>query len=303
MRQAQILTWGNTPKCIDVSEPPAPGPDEVRIRVLAVGVHQVVRSRASGKHYSSGTLPHIPGVDGIGTTEDGQPVYFSSFRIGGMSQYINMDRKSIRPLPERVDPVQAAGILNPIMSSWMALTTRTNDLPKDFSVLILGGTSASGRCAAAVARSLGAKRVVGAARNQKTLDALGFDETVVISANAEDTDFSTVADIDVILDYLYGPVTVQMLKTLPMVKATQYVQVGGLVGQEINLPSAVLRSKNLTIRGSGPGAWSMQQLGETAGHMLEVLKVVPEQPIRVVKLEDVEKAWAQPSQERMVVVM
>nr|POF11418.1 putative nadph-dependent quinone reductase tdic [Quercus suber] len=303
MRQAQVTAWGDAPKCIDVSELPPPGPGEVRIKVLAVGVHQVVRSRASGTHYTSGSLPHVPGVDGTGTTEDGQLVYFSSFQIEAMSQYVNMDRRRLRPLPEGVDPVQAAGIINPIMSSWMALTTRTIGLPKEFHVLVLGATSASGRCALSVARALGAKRVVGAARNQQSLDSLGFDETIVISDNAENVDFSTIEDIDVIIDYLYGPITVQMFKTLPIAKSTQYVHVGGLAGQEIKLPGAVLRSKQLTIRGSGPGAWSMEQLGQTAGQMLDVLKVIPEQPIKVAKLEDVEEAWDEPTQARLVIVM
>jgi len=54
MHQAQVQGWGQAPKYIEANES-APGPDETRITVLATGVHQVVRSRAAGKHYSSGT--------------------------------------------------------------------------------------------------------------------------------------------------------------------------------------------------------------------------------------------------------
>jgi hypothetical protein len=45
--------------------------------VLAVGLHPRVRTDASGKHYTStGELPMIPVVDGIGRRADGNRVYF-----------------------------------------------------------------------------------------------------------------------------------------------------------------------------------------------------------------------------------
>lgn len=40
-----------------------PTPSQTRIKVLAAGLHQLVRSRASGKHYSShASGPIIPGT-------------------------------------------------------------------------------------------------------------------------------------------------------------------------------------------------------------------------------------------------
>lgn len=304
MHQAQVTTWGEPPKYVEVPEPSAPGPDEIRIKVQAVGVHRVVRSRASGQHYSSGKPPHVPGIDGVGSTEDGKTVYFASFHSDILSEYVNMPTDRTRILPAGVDSVQAAGMVNPIMSSYMALKTRTTDLPKDFSVLILGATSASGRCAISVARLLGAKRIVGAARNQAALDTLGLDQTIVVKDPVKETDFSTLGDVDVILDYLYGPVASHLFGSLKLSKPTQYIHVGGLTGaEEISLPGAVLRSNNLTIRGSGPGAWSMKEVSQLLDGMLQVLKDTPEQPIRVAKLADVEKVWDEPSNERLVFVL
>ncbi len=253
MRQAQVTEWGQPPKIVEAPEPPAPGPDEVRVKVHATGLHRVVQSRAAGKHYSSGSLPHVPGIDGVGTTDDGQTVYFTSFGVGAMSEYVNMSKRSVMPLPEGVDPVQAAGIVNPAMSSWAALKLRTTNLPKDFSVLILGATSASGRVAVYLARALGAKRVIAAARNQAALDTLGADETIILADEAEKTDYSSVGDVDVILDYVFNSSqTNEMFKSLKANKPVDYVQIGGLSGQlEITIPGAILRSKNLTIRGSG----------------------------------------------------
>ena len=302
MHQAQVTQWGQPPTYTEVPEPQAPGPDEVRVKVIAAGLHRVVRSRAAGKHYSSGDFPHIPGTDGVGTTDDGKAVYFSSFSVGSMSEYVNVPKRSVLPIPEGIDPVQAAGITNPAMSSWMAFKTRTSKLPKDFSVLILGATSASGRVAIPLARSLGATRIVGAARNKATLDTLDLDESIVITDDPEKTDFNTLGDVDVILDYIYGPLTVHLFNSLQPNKAVEYVHIGSLATLEMNLPGAVLRSKNLTIRGSGPGAWSMQELLAVMPEMLEALKNVPEQPVKVVKLADVEREWESTGSERLVFV-
>ncbi|KAK5172660.1 uncharacterized protein LTR77_002780 [Saxophila tyrrhenica] len=302
MHQAQVTEWGQAPKYIEVVDLPSPAADEVRIRVLAAGTHQVVRSRASGTHYTSGQLPHVPGIDGTGTTDDGKLVYFSSFDTGSFSEYVNMDKRRALPVPDGLDPVQVAGITNPAMSSWMALKARTNDLPKDFTVLIVGATSASGRVAIPLARGLGAKRVIGAARNKAALDTLGLDETVIIANEPEKTDFSTLGDVDVILDYVYGPVTIHLFNSLKSHRPVQYVEIGGLDSTEMMLPSSILRSKNITIRGSGPGAWSMQEVVETMPDMLTALKDVPEQPVKTVKLADVEKKWNNAGSERLVFV-
>ncbi|KXL50707.1 hypothetical protein M433DRAFT_1733 [Acidomyces richmondensis BFW] len=303
MHQAQVNEWGLPPRCTEVSEPPPPGAGEVRVKVKAVGVHRVVRSRAAGKHYTSGTPPHIPGIDGVGTTEDNQTVYWASFDTPSMVEYVNLPAKIVKRLPTGTDPVQAAGMINPAMSSWMAFKSRAEDLPPDFTVLILGATSASGRVAIPLARALGAKRVVGAARNKAALDDLGLDASIVIAENATETDFSALGDVDVILDYVYGPLTVHLFNVLKSNTPVQYVHIGSLAALEISLPGAVLRSKNLTIRGSGPGAWSMQEVVQSMDQLLPLVKDLPKQPIKTVRLEDVEKAWNSQNDERLVVVM
>ncbi|KAK5128127.1 hypothetical protein LTR08_004181 [Meristemomyces frigidus] len=304
MHQARVDQWGKAPKPAEAPEPAAPAADEVRIKVQAVGVHRVVRTRASGAHYSSGDPPHVPGMDGIGTTEDGRTVYWASFDVGAMSQYINVDKRRVRELPAGIDPLQAAAITNPAMSSWMAIKSRTSDLPADFTALILGATSASGRVAIPLLRVLGAKKVIGAARNESALAGLGLDATVVVQNKPEETDFSKLGEVDVVLDYVYGPLAVHLFRTFRQRAPMQYVHVGGLSGEEdISLPGALLRSKNLTIRGSGPGAWGMQQVAASLDDILAALKHVPEQPVKVVQLTDVEAAWAEEGNERLVVSM
>ena len=51
--------------------------DEILVDVLAVGLHPRTRTGAAGGHYTStGTLPMIPGIDGVGRRGDGKRIYF-----------------------------------------------------------------------------------------------------------------------------------------------------------------------------------------------------------------------------------
>lgn len=302
MHQAQVTTWGESPRSVSVPDLPPPGPDEIRLKVEATGVHRVVRSRATGRHYSAKTLPHIPGVDGVGTTEDGKRVYFSSFGLGIMSEYVNAPKSSTFSLPDGADPVQIAASINPAMSSWMAFKGRTTNLPADFTCLIIGATSASGRVAISIARGLGAKKVIGAARNKEALESLGLDQCIVISDEPEKTDFSSLDDVDVVLDYVYGPLAVHLFNSIKTPKPVQYVHIGSLSSPEISLPGEVLRSKDITIRGSGPGAWSLKQFAATLPQLLAIMPSVPKQPVKVAKMEDVESAWEYAGPERLVLV-
>ena len=295
MHSVLINTWDNPPIYTTVARPPTPtDPSKTLIHVLATGIHRVVRSCASGKHYTATTLPHVPGVDGIGTTSSGALVYFSTLRTGGsFSEYIVVPIADTVALPEGVDPVKAAALVNPALSSWMALRTRCRDLPEEFSVLIMGATSTSGEIAIGMARALGAKRVVGVARNAAALEKLGLDEVVVLQEKVDETDWNKVGDVDVVLDYIYGEPTVKLFDALKTPRPLQYVQIGGLAGGEMNLAGSVLRSKDVTIRGSGPGAWSMRQLREELPAILKAIGKIEGNEPNVFPLSEVEKAWVE----------
>ncbi|KAE9367550.1 quinone oxidoreductase [Stipitochalara longipes BDJ] len=305
MHTALVTKWGEIPKYLEVDTPPVPSADSdtIQVKLVASGVHQVVRSRAEGTHYSARTLPHVPGVDGVATTSEGKYVYFSTLATGGsMSEFINVPKKDTRPLPEGLDPVQVAALLNPAMSSWMAMQTRTSNLPKNFTVLIMGATTISGTIAISLVRSLGAAKVIGVARNIAALETLGLDETIQLTEPAEKTDFSKLGDVDVILDYLWGPPTVHLFNQLASKIPVQYVQIGSMAGLEANLASANLRSKNITVRGAGPGSWTFPQLVGEYGNILNALKSVKKQEVNVVKLADIEKVWNEKSATRTVFV-
>ncbi|WVN89867.1 uncharacterized protein L203_105097 [Cryptococcus depauperatus CBS 7841] len=322
MRALQVLDWSQGAKAVDAAKPPAPaaGSSAIQIRVLAAGVHQLVRSRASGRHYSSRTLPHTPGVDGVGVdTSCGRAVYFSllgeatggqhASEIGTMVEYVNVRSTCIAELPEGVDPAYAAAMMNPIMSSWMALRYRAGDAVKStgWSCLVVGATGASGRMAVRTARAQGAGRIIGAARNEDKLSAVeGLDARVVLRDPPSETDWSVAADASVVLDYLWGPWPGAFLAATAKTKsALTWISIGAVAGPDAaapGVPAAALRGRDVTIRGSGAGSWTAEQMEAELGGMVAVLKgcdVARGEVVRV-RLEDAEagteaggKLWGQ----------
>lgn len=294
MHRAQVETWGEPPRYSAVNRLAAPAAGELQLHVLAAGLHNVVRSRASGSHYSAGALPHVPGVDGVAKDESTGQLYYC-FKIapdfGTFADLVNVPKTNAIPLPAGVDPVAFAASANPTMSSWMAITQRTVDLPKDYTVLIIGATSASGRMAVQVARALGAAKVIGMARNAESLAKVdGLDERIVQAANVKDTDLSKLS-CDVILDYVYGEAAIHVLSSIQRGRPVQYVTIGGLSQTDIALPSAILRSRDITLRGAGPGAWNLKGASVEMPKMVQAMAGWELLEAQAFPLKDIEQVW------------
>jgi NADPH:quinone reductase-like Zn-dependent oxidoreductase len=293
MKAAIVSEWGTSPQYLDLPSPSPAAADEVQIRVIAAGTHRLVRSRTTGTHFSATKLPHVPGSDGVGRTiPDGKLVYFSTFwEKGSFAEIVNVAQRDVTPLPSDADPVQVAGLVNPAISSWMALRARTFNLPEKFTALIMGATTTSGAVALHFSRLLGASKVYGAARNVQAMQALGYDAVIELKSDATATDFSAAEDVDVILDYIYGPASVELFKALKPTTPVQYVQIGAVSGSTMELPGDLLRSKDITVRGAAPGSYSMQKLADEMPNIFGAIRDVPKHDFRIVKLEDIEREW------------
>ncbi|UZP32489.1 hypothetical protein NXS19_000305 [Fusarium pseudograminearum] len=287
MLSAEVTEWGQTPKPIKTAAPQTPVDDsETEIRVLAAGLHQLVRARAAGKHYTATELPHRPGVDGVGIN-------------------VATGKKVIVELPEGVDPVVAAAMVNPVMASWMALRKRVDLKNKGFKVFINGVTTASGKIAIKVARHLGATSVVGSARNREALSKLDLDASVVLTDTPTETDFTAAADADIVLDFLYGPWPNAFLlspTTAPATNAITWINIGSMAGDGGDISALGLRRRDVTVRGSGPGSWDPRELGAETVGMLKVLVGVGSDGLKKYRFEDVEKGWNDKGRERVVFV-
>ncbi|KAF4447878.1 Protein indc11 [Fusarium austroafricanum] len=312
MLSAEVTEWGQSPKSVNVPPPAAPTDDnETEIQVLAAGLHQLVRSRAAGKHYTATELPHVPGVDGTGiNVSTGKKVYFTllSTKRGSYSEIVNAPSKAIVELPEGVDPVVAAAMVNPVMATWMALKKRVDWSRlegKPWKVFINGVTSASGKIGIKVARHMGASAVVGSARNAEALSKLDLDASIVLNEEPGKTDFSAAADADIVLDFLYGPWPSAFLlspSTASAKNAITWINIGSMAGDMADISAMGLRRRDVTLRGSGPGAWNPMELGTETLGMLKVLVGQSDEGLKKVKIEDIEEGWGYKGRERVVFV-
>jgi NADPH:quinone reductase-like Zn-dependent oxidoreductase len=308
MRAAVIRSFDHPPRYASHDTPAVSGPTEALVDVLAVGLHPRVRSGASGRHYTStGTLPMIPGIDGVGRLTDGRRVYFvvPDDTWGSMAEQAVVDLGRIVPLPESVDVARIAAAMNPAMSAWVALRRRVPLVPGQ-SVLVLGATGNAGAMAVQVAKRLGAARVVGAGRNPERLaelPALGADEVVALVDDAAVTSerlANAAAEVDIVLDYLWGAPAVDAIMALLKARADRsraldWIQIGAVAGPTIELPSVALRSANLRLQGNGQGAVSPRAyLAELPSLIEEIDAGDIEINVRSVPLADVEVTWNAP---------
>src|SRR5262245_12964914 len=115
MKAAVVRSFDRPPSYEDFAEPAPSGRGEMLVEVLAAGLHPRVRSQADGSHYTStGALPLIPGVDGVGRGADGKLRYFvlDDDTMGSMAEHtvIEVDRSIV--LPRDSDPVAIAAAMN-----------------------------------------------------------------------------------------------------------------------------------------------------------------------------------------------
>ncbi|HET9170099.1 MAG TPA: zinc-binding alcohol dehydrogenase family protein [Actinospica sp.] len=306
---AAVVRSFDAPPRYEVFDLPAPSDeDQAVVEVLAVGLHPRVRSGAAGSHYTStGGLPMVPGIDGVGRLADGRVVYFVADEdlLGPMASRTVIDTRRSVPLPDGADVLKIAAAMNPAMSAWVALRRRVPIEPGQ-SVLILGATGSAGQMAVQVAKRLGAGRVVGAGRDKARLDALpevGADATVALTEDADATAATLAAaacEVDLVIDYLWGaPASAAMMALLrarsDRSRALNWIQIGSMAGPTIELPSVALRSANFRLQGNGQGAVS------TRAYLAELPSLIDEIDnggLRVnaqaAPLADVERIWTAP---------
>lgn len=306
MNAAVVTAFGEPPRYQEV-EVPQPHGEELLVDVLAAGLHPRVRSGAAGTHYASnGRLPMTPGIDGVGRRADGKVVYFAAEDdTGTMAEKALVDPRRSIELDPGADVARVAAAMNPAMSSWVALRRRV-PLEPGKSVLVLGATGNAGTMAVQIARRLGAGRVLAAGRNLERLEALsalGADEVVQLQADAHASGRAlaqAAADVDVVLDYLWGEPAQQAMVALLRARADRsraldWIQIGAVAGATIELPSAALRSCNLRLQGSGQGSVAREdylaELGSLVAAISDGTIAVTARPE---PLADVARVWSAP---------
>jgi NADPH:quinone reductase-like Zn-dependent oxidoreductase len=307
MKAAILYAPDSVPVYGDFDEPAA-GEGSQIVELVAAGIHQLTRSVATGRHYSrGGVFPVIPGLNAVARTADGELVFTSSGPppYGTFAERIASPGAMRFPLPHGAQPEAVAAGVNPGMASWLPLKARQAEAGTLGTVLVLGVTGMSGFLAAQNARLLGAARVVGAGRSRPGLEraAAAGAQTVALSGD-RDTDAEALADIldgdgpGLVLDFVWGPVAETAFQALARQGSGQddadikYVQIGALAGAEAAVPSSLLRSRKLTISGSGAGSVAAADIKAQIPVYIQLITGGSVQvPFRTFPLSDVSAAW------------
>ncbi len=306
MKAAIVMEEGKTPVYGDFQEP-VPAMGEVQVAVKAAALSNLVKSRASGKHYSSsGQPPFVVGVDGVGHLDDGRRVYFALPKapFGSLAEKTVIRPSQCVLLPDDLDDVTAAAIANPGMSSWAALKERAKLMPGE-TVLVNGATGTAGRLAVQIAKFMGARKVAATGRNAEALKALsrlGADVTIPLGDGGDAFEDALKEQfggdgIDVVLDYLCGPSAERIImagaKAGKDAAPIRFVQIGSMSASDITLPSAALRSSAITLMGSGLGSIPVDRLVKSIEDLMEATKPGGFKiETRTFPLSAVEKVWA-----------
>jgi NADPH:quinone reductase-like Zn-dependent oxidoreductase len=308
MNAAVVRSFEHPPRYGTFEDPKPGNPDQMLVEVLAAALHPRTRSSANGSHYTSaGTLPMIPGFDGIARGPDGELRYFilDDTHLGSMAEHVVIDPRRSTPLPDSIDIPTVAAAMNPAMSSWIALRKRIVFAPGQ-RVLVLGATGNAGQMAVQIAKRLGASKVIAAGRNPERLaatTALGADATVSLVGDetAVDEKLGRAASaIDIVIDYLWGTVTQRALPAISTARSDKsrpltWIVIGSMSGLEIALPSAWLRAAKLQIVGSGQGSVRsrdiIDELPTLANEVSNGTYTIDAVPI---PLAQVETAWNAP---------
>ncbi|MEH0548685.1 NADP-dependent oxidoreductase [Streptomyces sp. B21-105] len=204
-------------------ERPAPGPNQVLVRVRAAGVNPTDwKHRATGGFL--GEPPFVLGWDLSGTVEAvgiGVAAFVPGDEVFGMlpypyghgshAEYAVAPVRALWHKPAGIDHVQAGALPLVSLTAWQALV-ETAGLEAGQRVLIHAAAGGVGHVAVQIAKARGAY-VIGTASAGKHgfLRELGADETI----DYRETDFTeTVKDVDVVLDTLGGDTSVDSLRVL-----------------------------------------------------------------------------------------
>lgn len=166
---------------------PAPASGQLRIKVLAAGTGFTDVFIRRGRYPDvKGPLPLIPGYEVVGVVDAiGPGVAHPALGTcvadmgvtGGYAQYASAPADRVVPVPDGIDPGQAACIPLAYVTAYQMLV-RVRQLPEGATVLVIGGSGTVGTALLDLARHLGF-RAIGTCSGQNAGIVEGFGATAI----------------------------------------------------------------------------------------------------------------------------
>jgi NADPH:quinone reductase-like Zn-dependent oxidoreductase len=271
---------------------PEPGPEEVRLRILAAGLNHLdlwVRRGVPGHRFP---LPLIPGSDGCGRVEAlgervtgvalGEPYLIApgygcgrcelcrhgdealcrdyqilgESRDGTCAAAIVVPAASLVPLPDGLAPEEAVALPLVLMTAWRMLVVRAG-LRGGETVLVQAGGSGIGSMAIQIAVALGCRVIttVGSPEKAQRATALGAEEAILYreaSVAAEVRRWTEKRGVDVVVEHTGEATWEDSLRCLA--RGGRLVTCGATTGAAAAIDLRVLFFKQLSLLGSTMGS-------------------------------------------------
>jgi NADPH2:quinone reductase len=267
---------------------PAPGPDEVLVRVAASSLNYADVLVRQGTYHLSPPPPFVPGMDVAGTVEavgaeaaalglaPGQRVA-ATMGEGGYAELATAKAELVWPLPAGVDLEAGAAFPTAGITAYNVLTLAGRLAPGE-TVLVHSAAGGVGTTIARLARILGAGLVigtVGGADKVAVARDAGCDEVVVRGAEnfvERTNELTRGAGADLIADPIAGETLERGIGCLA--PFGRLVAFGIAAGEPGRAPSNALHPTNRAVVGYSTGhyrRWRPERLQVAAGAVLDLL--------------------------------
>lgn len=268
--------------------------DEVLVRITAATVTPMDAKLLMGQLPFPIPLPHIPGNGAAGVIEDagrsslrvGQRVVLGGFygmeSDGTWQEYMAVPAHDLFPLPDHINDVEAAGLIEAYLTAYGALVYSGQFAPTQriLAPAVGGGV---GNAVVQLAKALGAAQVITTAGTTEKANAarqLGYENVIDLSQESIKDGVRRLTDragVQLAIDSLGGSMTGQMLDALG--RDGTLVMVGFVAGREVTLDGMKFAMKGLRLVGSSPGDLPREQLHSAKLHLMELLNERKIQPL------------------------
>ena len=285
MRAALLRAYAVPPELAEHPKPAALAGGAL-VEVRAAPIAPLDRLCASGTSYfGQPPLPYVPGVQGVGVVAEsdgyaaGTRVWFATTAgmapgDGSLAEWCAVPATDLVPIGDDVPDAAVAAIGTSGIAAWMALTWRAR-LAAGERVIVLGASGTVGQVALAVARELGAARVVGVCRSEAGADQArrcGADEVVVLDPTEERGGLTgrlveaAGGPSQVVIDPVFGePAAAAALALAPF---GRLVNLGSSAHDVADFSSAALRGRSLSVLGYTNNAITAEQRAEALTSVL-----------------------------------
>jgi NADPH2:quinone reductase len=186
MRAIQMTEFGG-PEVLKLSElpVPAPGPDEVLIKVTRAGLNFADTHTRTNSYVQKATLPLVPGGEVAGVREDTGERVVALVGNGGYAEYATAPEDLTFPIPDGIDDGTALAMIVQGTTAWHLYRTSAR-LTEGESVVVHGAAGGVGSIALQLGHPLGAGRVIATASSEEKLAlALELGADVAVDPAAE----------------------------------------------------------------------------------------------------------------------